>query len=76
MFAHTRCSGTGRASCFISIPSFRSSIARAITAQRGTLPRASSFIQDGGKECEVFFSPDGKFLEKKDKKEEKKPEKK
>jgi hypothetical protein len=33
-------------------------------------------IQDGGKECEVFFAPDGKFLEKKDAKEDKKPEKK
>lgn len=36
-------------------------------------------ITDGGKECEVYFSPDGKFLEKKDaekKDTEKKPAKK
>lgn len=33
-------------------------------------------ITDGGKECEVYFSADGKFIEKKDSKDEKTPEKK
>ncbi|WP_439628837.1 PepSY-like domain-containing protein [Gemmata sp.] len=30
-------------------------------------------IKDGDKECEVYFAPDGKFIEKKDAKDEKKP---
>jgi hypothetical protein len=28
-------------------------------------------IQDGGKDCEVFFAPDGAFVEKKDAKDAK-----
>lgn len=32
-------------------------------------------ITDAGKECEVYFSADGKFLEKKEKKDEKKDKK-